>query len=430
MNTHATAIHPTLGKYAAFIGLDWSHGEHACTLFCPATASSEHIRVQSDPASLRAWFAQLKARFNAAPVALCVEHHRGLLMRELARCEWIDVYAINPATAAGYRRVFTPSGDKSDERDATALLDILMTHPQSLRVLAQRPVKARALEGFCRARRKAVDRRTRFIEALVDLLRTHYPLAMEMVGDDLTLPMALAFLRRWKNTRELLKVRPATLRAFFYKHRSRSSARLERRLAALKAAPQDEPQDEPDEVFALRLTELLDAIETANKAVRAYEAAIRKQTREDERAEFFEQLPGAGPAMAPRLLAAFRLVDPDSAGQMQVETGIAPIRLQTGSSLRTYMRRLCSKFLRQTLHEYAGCSIRYSLWAKAFYAYATQVRKMKPQAAKRALAFKWVRVLTACWKSGQAYDEGRYIETLHRKGVAYLNYLQPEQKNA
>lgn len=247
---------------------------------------------------------------------------------------------------------------------------------------------------------------------------------MEMVGEDLSKPVALAFLRRWPSTGALVKIRDGSLRAFFHKHGSRSEKRILERIEVLRAARQEDVPEEPDEVFALRLTELLDAIEAANKAVRAYEGAIRTATREDERAGLFEGLPGAGEALAPRLLAAFRLVDPESAAQMQVETGIAPIRLQTGSSLRTRMRRLCGKFLRQTLHEYAGCSIQSSLWARAFYLHAMKVRKMNPQAAKRALAFKWIRILSACWKTGEAYDEPRYLETLQRKGVPYLQWFQ------
>lgn len=253
---------------------------------------------------------------------------------------------------------------------------------------------------------------------------------MEMVGENLAKPVALAFLRRWPNTGALVKGRDSTLRTFFHQHGSRSEKRIGGRIEALQAARQQYVPEEPDELYTLRLTELLDAIEVVNKAVRAYEEAIRAATREDERAGLFENLPGAGEAMAPRLLAAFRLVDPENAVQMQVETAIAPIRVQSGSSLRTRMRRLCSKFLRQTLHEYAGCSIQSSTWARAYYLHALKVRKMKPQSAKRALAIKWIRILTACWKSGEAYDEQGYLETLRRKGVPSLKYLEDTPKSA
>ncbi|MCC5842089.1 MAG: transposase [Opitutales bacterium] len=135
MNNPATAIHPALSKYAAVIGLDWAHGQHACALRLADQVGTEHFRVGAKLPQLRAWLAQLKARFKGRPVALCLENNRGLLVRELARHEWIDTYAVNPATAAKYRRMFTPSGDKSDERDAAALLDLLLTHAHKLHAL-------------------------------------------------------------------------------------------------------------------------------------------------------------------------------------------------------------------------------------------------------------------------------------------------------
>lgn len=152
INPPATAIHPALGKYAAVIGLDWSHGEHACALRRTEQATTEHFRVGAKLSQLCAWLTELKDRFKGQPVALCLENHRGLLMRELARHEWIDVYAVNPATAASYRRMFTPSGDKSDERDAAALLDMLLTHAHKLHPLKARTQDACKLDELCRAR--------------------------------------------------------------------------------------------------------------------------------------------------------------------------------------------------------------------------------------------------------------------------------------
>jgi hypothetical protein len=32
--------------------------------------------------------------------------------------------------------------------------------------------------------------------------------------------------------------------------------------------------------------------------------------------------------------------------------------------------------------------------------------------AKRALAYKWIRIIFRCWQQGEAYDEARYIQQL------------------
>ncbi|MBH0094593.1 hypothetical protein I6F41_17020 [Pseudoalteromonas sp. SCQQ13] len=38
------------------------------------------------------------------------------------------------------------------------------------------------------------------------------------------------------------------------------------------------------------------------------------------------------------------------------------------------------------------------------------------QSAVRALAYKWVRILFRCWKTGKAYDESKYLKALKEKG--------------
>jgi hypothetical protein len=46
---------------------------------------------------------------------------------------------------------------------------------------------------------------------------------------------------------------------------------------------------------------------------------------------------------------------------------------------------------------------------------ATQKGKTH-QAAIRALAFKWIRIVFRCWQDNQPYDEVKYLMALKRKG--------------
>jgi hypothetical protein len=45
---------------------------------------------------------------------------------------------------------------------------------------------------------------------------------------------------------------------------------------------------------------------------------------------------------------------------------------------------------------------------------------MKYQAALRALAFKWIRVLYRCWTDRVLYDESRYLLALQRRQAPLL----------
>ncbi|MCA1852041.1 MAG: IS110 family transposase [Beggiatoa sp.] len=80
-------------------------------------------------------------------------------------------------------------------------------------------------------------------------------------------------------------------------------------------------------------------------------------------------MPGAGPAFAPRLLAAFggQQEHYQSAAELQKYAGIAPVTERSGKKQWVHWRLQCPKFLRQTFVEWAGETIPRSFWAAAYY---------------------------------------------------------------
>ena len=134
--------------------------------------------------------------------------------------------------------------------------------------------------------------------------------------------------------------------------------------------------------------------------------------------------PGARKALAPRLLAAFgeqrdRFA---SATEVQQYTGIAPVTERSGQKSWVHWRHRCSTFLRQTFVEWAGQTVTRSFWAGAYYKQQLD-RGHRHQAAIRALAFKWIRILFRCWKDNVQYDENTYLMTLRKKGSSLLDNI-------
>jgi hypothetical protein len=106
---------------------------------------------------------------------------------------------------------------------------------------------------------------------------------------------------------------------------------------------------------------------------------------------------------------------------VQKYVGIAPVIASSGKKEWIHWRYSCTTFLRQTFVEWAGFSIRYSFWAKAYY--QQQAAKGKPHnTIIRALTFKWNRIVFRCWKTSTAYDESTYLEALKRKEFPLLKY--------
>ncbi len=120
---------------------------------------------------------------------------------------------------------------------------------------------------------------------------------------------------------------------------------------------------------SLKLVGLVEQLSVLLPIIKRYDKRIATLFAEHEDAALFASFSGAGPALAPRLLAAFgsdrsRFED---AEEVQKWSGIAPVTRNSGRSSRVVWRRGCPKFIRQTFHEFAACSIPQSPWARAYY---------------------------------------------------------------
>lgn len=402
-----------LASDSVLIGLDWAKNKHD-TCLVAEDGTLEYGSIEQDQIKLNHWLDYLRGRFKGRRIAICMEAGRDPLLWRLEAHEQVDLFVVNTTTAARYRKTFTPSGDKNDQRDAASLLDLIRRHPEKVKLHRPASPEDRAMDQLTKARRQAVDRRTGVISSLREVLELYYPVASKLL-ENLGTAMAIDFLRKWPDPKQLSKAREATLVKFFHQHNSRSQKRIDDRLALIKQCVSVTEEPRLLTVSHMRIEEHLSEMESLNRSIKQYEDALECAFEAHEKKHLFEGLPGAAKALAPRLLAAFSIHNPKDANEMQLICGIAPIRVQSGQRMCTFMRQQCPKFLRQSFHEYAGASAKSSLWAKAFYDDQTKTKKSGSNAAKRALAYKWIRVLTACWISNTPYNEMKYIAQLQRR---------------
>lgn len=406
---------------AALIAIDWSHQKHAIALREVGAERIESLEIPAKPEALTQWIAGLRQRFGGRKVGIILEQSRGALIHALLEHEFVVLYPVNPAMVKRFRATFSGSGAKNDPTDALLMLELLEKHRDRLRAWSPDDPDTRALSRLVEARRKAVNERTQVIQRLDAELKGYFPQAREWAAEDLTSPMALDFLERWPTLRELQRAREQTLRRFYSTHHCRSAEQINRRLHEIRhAVPlvSDWAIVEPS-VLTVRM--LVGQIRALNQAVQAYEERIQALFAQHPDARLFESLPGAGPALAPRLLAAFG-TDRDrfeSAASVQRYSGIAPVTEESGKMRWVHFRWAAPKFIRQTFHEFAGQSIRSSVWARAYYEQMRE-RGKGHHAAVRSLAFKWIRILWRCWQDRTPYDEARYLDALRKRGSALV----------
>jgi hypothetical protein len=148
-------------------------------------------------------------------------------------------------------------------------------------------------------------------------------------------------------------------------------------------------------------------MEQKREAIAAFDGLIAKTLGEHPDRFIVASLPGAGPVLEPRLIAAIGSIRErfDSAHSLNCYAGIAPVKESSGKACWIHWRWNCPKFIRQTFHEWAGCSIRYCIWAREFYD-KKRAAGMDHHPAVRALAFKWIRIYYRCWRDRVPYSEG------------------------
>jgi transposase len=394
-------------EYAAFIAIDWADREHAWCMQSADSTGRETGKFQQTPEAIDTWATGIARRFPGQRVAPGLEQRRGALVYSLMKYPHLVIYPIHPSSSHAYRQTIFPSGSKDDPRDADALLDLVTLHRRHLKPLEPDTPETRQLQNLVEKRRALVDQRTAESNRVKSELKLYFPQALEWF-DDVCAPIFRAFIERWPTLGDVQKESPETLRAFFHQHGSRSESRIEERLKRIREA-----------TVALDDAAILQpgvcVVGTWLRVIAELNAGIRKLDEESDKlynahpdAFIFRSFPGAGPAMAPRLLVAFgsqrdRFA---SAREIQSFSGIAPVTVASGRQQWVHFRWACPKFLRQTFHEYAALSRHHCEWARAFY--EKHKRTKGHHAAVRALAFKWIRILFRCWQSRQPYQDQIY----------------------
>jgi len=406
----------------AFVGIDWADQKHDIHLQPGDGSAGFHQVIESNGAAVADWILQVRERFGreGAKVLVCLEQTKGALIYQLMEYDFFVLYPINPKTLSSFREAFRPSGAKGDASDAALLAEIVQLHRHRLQPWQPDDVQTRKLAGYCRKRRQAVQSAVRLVQQLRAELKTYYPFALLWL--DFETVLSCDFLVRWPTLEALGHAKPQTIGKFFYGHGCRRPEKIEALLAERsKALPitSDTAIIEPAAANVRLLAAQLRVILTM---LPEFDRQISELFGAHPDAPIFASFPGAGAQLAPRLLTAFgsdrqRL---HSAEQMSVITGIAPIQIASGKSRLTAKRWACPKFLRQSFHEFANYSLPHCAWAKAFYD-EQRARNKRHHTAVRALAFKWMRILFACWKNHTPYDAARYQQSLQAHGSAFAS---------
>ncbi len=214
-----------------------------------------------------------------------------------------------------------------------------------------------------------------------------------------------------------------TLQKFLRSHNSVRRETNENRIAAIKEAVPLTTDKAVINSSVLMIKALASQMKATIEAIREFDQQIDELCQTHQDFFIFDSLPGSGTVYSSRLLAALG-TDRErwtSVDELLCFSGIAPVIERSGKSTRIRWRYFCPKFFRQSFIEYAGESIKHSFWARAYYS-SQRARGKSHQAAVRALAFKWIRIIYRCWQTNTPYNEVTYLESLRKKGSPLVSF--------
>ena len=374
-------------QFAAHVGLDWADKKHdVCVQFKNGERVFDVIEHTAE--ALDAWLTELHQKVKGR-IAIALELKKGPVVYALQKYPFITVFPVHALSLARY--------------------------PQKIKAIEPDNADIRLLQQLVEQRRQLVEDKRRFVNRIINTLKQYYPQPLEWFSHRGSL-LLCELIIRWPSLQQLKRARRDTIRNFLNAKGGRAMALTEQRVASIDNAIPLTTDPSVIEANALMAAALATQIKVVSEIIKTYDERIETLFDTLPDAGLFKSLPGMGPCMGPRMLAA--LGDNrdrfNSAEEIQNYAGIAPVTERSGQKSWVHWRWQCAKFVRQTFVEWAAKTVNSSYWAKLYYQGLREKGKSH-QSAIRALAFKWIRIIYRCWKARTCYDEAKYLLALEAR---------------
>lgn len=385
-----------------FAGIDWSDQSLEYHLRASDGQVLVEGQVRPDAAGMAELYLALEHRAAPAEIGIAIEATHGAWVQALLDRGY-QLYPVNPKTAERFRQALSAAGNKSDAIDSKVLALMLAALHQELRPLRPDDPEIVALRIACEDRVRLVEERTAKLNELGAILKVYYPAFSALFGE-LESRITLEFLQQFPTQQQMRSLSRKRLQNWLRRHNYTRMERLKLMQAALT-----EPVLPVAEHLQTAKEGLVRYVATALLTLKAEIAERERRITElfdrMPEANWVRSLPGAGPNLAPALLACLGR-DPErftSVTEARALMGTAPVTRASGRSRVVVFRRSCWKFARRTLQMFANQSRLFCDWAQAFYL-KQRASGHGHHAALRALAHKWLKIILAMRRTGTLYD--------------------------
>jgi transposase len=395
-----------------YAGFDWARTHHAVVIVDSQGQIVADFEFQH---SLEGWQSFQEQTAAWPNLAIAIETNQGAAVDQLLQRGY-TVYPVNPVASESYRKRKAPSGTKTDHFDGWGLADALRVDGHGWKQLHPMDPLTHQLRLLCQDEVSLIEQRTGFVNQLQQALVEYYPAALEAF-DNWTCPSTWDFIIEFPTAQALVGAGKRRWEKFLHTHKLWRSETAEKRLAVFAQADQfkiSEPIIQAKSRLALSLCKLL---RTLQQQLDEYRRQIEALFQSHPDHDLFGSLPGAKKVLAPRLLAAIG-ADPRRYGSHQVLqcfAGTAPVSYQSGQISKAEIRWACDKFLRHTVHLWADCFRKASVWGQTYYQKKRQ-QGMSHACSLRCLGQRLLKIVFKMLTDKKPYDAELHARNQHKHG--------------
>lgn len=406
-----------------YVGIDWADESHRVFITDDSAQRLASFSIPNNRSGIETLFEKIR-QFAKDPkqVLFALETSKGLLINSILDAGY-TVYSINPKSVDRYRDRYKVSGQRTDEFDAMVLANILRTDRHNYRpILPDSPLTAE-LKILTREYSQLVRIKTIFTNQLTSCLKDYYPVALELFSK-LDQPLTLAFLKTFPNVEVAKQASIQKLCKFLSKHHYPGVVEKANEIYQKLKEPQFEVQPyiaTPKSQFMLTLVQQLELL---LPQIDSFLKKIEQLLDSHPDKEIFSSLPGAGTILSAKMISEFgdNRERYKNVSSVQAESGTAPVTESSGNTKFVRFRKGCRKSFRDTMQQFAFCSIKESPWARQRYQqYVTSGKKHSH--ALRCLANAWLEIIFPMWKNRSPYSEQRHL-LKYIKEQNSMNYHQ------
>lgn len=397
----------------SYIGIDWSEKHHNVCILNKAGACLNRFQISHTLDGFQR-LEELLARANS-DVSACMivieTDHNSLV--DFLWSRGYKLYILPPNQVKSNRGRQRASRAKDDDSDAHLLADIIRTDQGRLIPREADGVLVQQMRSLL----SWIDDMTESIKRQRNRLRSnllnYYPHPLVAFGN-LSSQFSLKVVAAYPSPAHL---RGLTFEQFVSFSRSQGyyhTSRLPGYYAQLReprpAAPEAIwPALEKQTMFLAK--QLLTLMEQKQATI----SQTQRLFQQHADAPIFASLPGTGALLGPKLLVMFgehrsRYPKPTI---LPAIAGTCPVTVQSGGSRFVRFRWACNHSYRQTVQQFAKCSVRQSVWAAGYFDRA-QTRGMSRSHAYRCLANRWLHIIWTLWQKQELYDEAYHMSQVNR----------------